>query len=629
MKRGDRNVELKFVEDMTFYELKQHVILPATSTRGCSLVELMAIEEQPPDFYCTHYWGEPVLQFYQCLHQHSSDHGLETRKGFCNGDAWGLSPEEMQKAKQYLRYEVHEEPHPLYLGGRSPRYWVCAGANNQMQFSAASQEADIKDSAFFKAMQLSRGMVFTIDTEGTSWCRLWCMYELYESLVDSGIEGYTLDMYTSKQCELRLFSFDQLEWVSEERSAVGLTTGLAAVDLNCFGKAKREDPFPIELIDKGISMKCVEAAVSEPSDRSHIMAAIEENFDPLDNLVHGMAAASVLEKVLKSGNASRTERYLEAVKQGNCSQLKVDLSRSEFDTEEMALQVLGVLNGSTCEDLSLTLSLKLLPNSLVTLFALRSLNLRDCVRLESLPEGLGQLVNLTNLTLLRCARLSTLPSSLGNLSVLTSLNLFRCSRLGQLPKTLGQLSSLTSLDLAWCSTMAMLPDSLGELDSLTSLDLGWCSRLSSLPQDLERLDSLTSLDLAACSHLASLPSSLGNLPTLTSLNLGGCSGLVALPDLSTSAGLQNLDTQSWGLQPGTISAQGIPSELLVGWETIGRRAFTVGSSEPAAAKKTHSVNQNSMPSTAAAPKRATKKHPTKASPRPDPIKEEPGCCRVG
>ena len=51
----------------------------------------------------SHFWAEPILDFLKCLLEHSFARGLETEAGKHNGQ--------------------HMDPHPLYLGGRSPRYW--------------------------------------------------------------------------------------------------------------------------------------------------------------------------------------------------------------------------------------------------------------------------------------------------------------------------------------------------------------------------------------------------------------------------------------------------------------------------------------------------------------------------
>ena len=65
----------------------------------------MASEEQPPDYFVSHTWGEPIVHMLACLRQHAKDRGLEDEEGFHEGEK--------------------VNPHPGYLGGRAPRYWIC------------------------------------------------------------------------------------------------------------------------------------------------------------------------------------------------------------------------------------------------------------------------------------------------------------------------------------------------------------------------------------------------------------------------------------------------------------------------------------------------------------------------
>ena len=57
--------------------MAKYVIYPATLPDRCSVVELMASGEQPPDFFVSHYWAEPILEFFKCLLEHSWARGLE------------------------------------------------------------------------------------------------------------------------------------------------------------------------------------------------------------------------------------------------------------------------------------------------------------------------------------------------------------------------------------------------------------------------------------------------------------------------------------------------------------------------------------------------------------------------
>ena len=72
----------------------------------------MASEEQPPDYFVSHTWAEPIVHMLACIRQHAKDRGLEEECGFHEGNL--------------------EAPHPGYLGGRAPRYWICGYGNASM-----------------------------------------------------------------------------------------------------------------------------------------------------------------------------------------------------------------------------------------------------------------------------------------------------------------------------------------------------------------------------------------------------------------------------------------------------------------------------------------------------------------
>ena len=78
-------------ETVNLYHLTELLIKPATAARRCSYVELVASAPQPPKWFVSHWWGEPVVLFLRCLEQHAADHWLD----------------------------------------EDTAYWVCAYANNQ------------------------------------------------------------------------------------------------------------------------------------------------------------------------------------------------------------------------------------------------------------------------------------------------------------------------------------------------------------------------------------------------------------------------------------------------------------------------------------------------------------------
>ena len=66
--------------EVNLYDLDKYVIRPATEEKQCAMVELMASGEQPPDFFVSHYWAEPILEFFKCLLEHSWARGFEKKE---------------------------------------------------------------------------------------------------------------------------------------------------------------------------------------------------------------------------------------------------------------------------------------------------------------------------------------------------------------------------------------------------------------------------------------------------------------------------------------------------------------------------------------------------------------------
>ncbi|CAL1128840.1 unnamed protein product [Cladocopium goreaui] len=127
-----RGTRLQF-ETFNLYHANHWIIKPATdgyAKKGCSMVELMAIQVQRPHWFVSHAWIEPVCKFLACLEQHALVRELSS----------------------------------------STFYWVCAYANNQH-----CVEEDIKSNprstSFYRAMQMSEGVLLVLDSAGTPFER--------------------------------------------------------------------------------------------------------------------------------------------------------------------------------------------------------------------------------------------------------------------------------------------------------------------------------------------------------------------------------------------------------------------------------------------------------------------------
>ena len=61
--------------------------------------------------------------------------------------------------------------------GEDALYWVCAYANNQHELGA-DLGTDPRESSFYKAMQLAKGVVVVLDPKATPFTRIWCAFEV-------------------------------------------------------------------------------------------------------------------------------------------------------------------------------------------------------------------------------------------------------------------------------------------------------------------------------------------------------------------------------------------------------------------------------------------------------------------
>lgn len=196
---GFGTVELRDPQSANLYDIDAYVIRPSTAARKCSMVELMASEEQPPDYFVSHWWGEGVLDFLRCLRQHTRDRHPAVMDW---GPVLGYDPNHpneretlgsaLGRSTVHISIQARELwplHHPLPLrfaclqccsdvlvvSGSNldgQRYWVCAHANNQHNLAGEIVD-DLTQTSFFRAMKRARGTVSVIDREGIAFSRIW------------------------------------------------------------------------------------------------------------------------------------------------------------------------------------------------------------------------------------------------------------------------------------------------------------------------------------------------------------------------------------------------------------------------------------------------------------------------
>ena len=277
-----KEVEIDDYKQVNLYDVNTHVILAATKERQCSLAELMCAEARPcpPDYFVSHWWGEPVHEFLMCLERHAGDRHADGQ-----------------------------------IDGRPVAYWVCAYCNNQHNLDAEIN-TPLRETSFHRAMTSPScaGTVVVVDSGATVFSRIWCVYEFY--LSTNGIhEGHTFDLVTS----------------SNGKEAVCLMDGACHADEKITwkpvaqSKAEREAGFPIALIDKGIRFKCEEAEASYEGDKDRIIEDIRQhsNESRVNEKVRGLIAAAGSNLVDIDDSREKLEEYLRVVETGKVAKLGI------------------------------------------------------------------------------------------------------------------------------------------------------------------------------------------------------------------------------------------------------------------------------------------------------------------
>jgi len=96
-------------------------------------------DAQVPLWFVSHAWLEPIKLFLACLRRHATIRELSVTQALAT-------------------------------------YWVCAYANNQWVLEDAISDNPRKTS-FYKAMQLSHGVLLVLDSNATPFSRIWCCFE--------------------------------------------------------------------------------------------------------------------------------------------------------------------------------------------------------------------------------------------------------------------------------------------------------------------------------------------------------------------------------------------------------------------------------------------------------------------
>lgn len=298
---------------LNLYQLASWLIRPATSSWRCSFVELVARsgEEQRPRWFVSHAWSEPVLHFVSCLEEHARLRHLS------DADAW----------------------------------WVCAYANNQHELGR-DLTRDPRETSFYRAMQLSRGVVLVLDEAATPFVRVWCCFEESVALSESErAERLLLDIATVHEGQAQVLT----DGASEEdlaKKQASLFRKIEHYEMSI--KAHRESTFPLALVLKAFDKIDVwHASSSNAADKRRILNSIagrkaalldEEpvgrhpRYGEVDGALRAVFALAVLPGCAKQGLLKELARVAEVLSRDAAKREELQLNLS--DMAELQDQVL-------------------------------------------------------------------------------------------------------------------------------------------------------------------------------------------------------------------------------------------------------------------------------------------------
>jgi len=189
---------------------------------SCSYKELISDDRLLPSMFCSHFWGESVLDFVRCCEEHACCRKMDDGEGF----------------------------------------WVCAYANRQHDLGQDLVQ-NPEETSFRKAMLLAVGILIILDENATAFTRIWCDFEIWTTIRDV---DKTIDIVTMHE--------DRPHLISQ-----GLFPGEVSFD-----KAERERDFPLKLLGAGLCTELQKGSSSVEVDKVRILNCMVGNTSDLDSV---------------------------------------------------------------------------------------------------------------------------------------------------------------------------------------------------------------------------------------------------------------------------------------------------------------------------------------------------------
>ena len=132
-----------FIKDRSMYYVCSNIVKPLTEPFQVSLAELVGPTRI--QWFVSHYWGMPIRHFSDAIRKHAQS---------CDGD-W-----------------------------RENSYWICTFSNSQWHVKDELGHGKWQDSSFYLALRSPdcRGTTMIIDELVLPMQRIWCLFEVYQTI---------------------------------------------------------------------------------------------------------------------------------------------------------------------------------------------------------------------------------------------------------------------------------------------------------------------------------------------------------------------------------------------------------------------------------------------------------------
>eukprot|EP00930_Biecheleria_cincta_P035787 TRINITY_DN24592_c0_g1_i1.p1 TRINITY_DN24592_c0_g1~~TRINITY_DN24592_c0_g1_i1.p1 ORF type:complete len:851 (-),score=130.31 TRINITY_DN24592_c0_g1_i1:41-2542(-) len=221
-----------------------------------SYMERISEEPQPAKIYCSHFWGDPVLNLIKCCKTHAKHHGYSPKSAY---------------------------------------YWICAFANRQHELGV-DMGTDPEDSSFVKAMLNSDGLILLLDRMAHPFSRIWCCFEIYSKVVGNlesklrmlgqvqGDKYFDIASIDAKGQPQFLFN----EMPSSLKFYQAPFDKKSPVDLK--SKMEGEERFPLRVLCKGLTTCLEEGHATERIDKVRILNSMRHHEQLDDETVLNLPA---------------------------------------------------------------------------------------------------------------------------------------------------------------------------------------------------------------------------------------------------------------------------------------------------------------------------------------------------